>query len=526
MVQLGPGGTAPNISWEAYPLPINRPGVAHVLEIEYPSDVPQAMGISLIEPNAAGAVMPIGLDSGIYVSDEDAASPAQMARHRVIFWPRTKAPLLLITNRRQGARAVYGKITVLSTAHSSFPALPLAKPDEAGKLAPAFDDSAPNGRLWAGYLDRPLFAENFSAPEALDVTSRRSLDDWNTMYQGGMRLVRYLKYVGYGGLMMSAYADGSTIYPSKILEPTPRYDTGVFFGSAQDPLRKDVLEMLFRLFDREDLVLIPGLDFAAPLPELESLARDEKAEAGITWIGSDGNPWPEKHGGRQGLAPYYNLLDTRVQDAMTRVVQEAATRYAAHTSFGGLALQLSPEGYAQLPGEDCGYDDRTISRFESDTKTRVPGSGPQRFAARAEYLAGPGRPAWLAWRASVVEAFHRRLEHEISSVRPGAKLFLAGGAMLENRQTQRMLRPSLPRRAKLDDALMELGLRPGHIVTIPASCCCARNICGPLQSPCLPRRLTWKSTWHPKWTSCLRPARSRAACSITSRRRRGCRAST
>jgi hypothetical protein len=193
MVQLGPGGTAPNISWEAYPLPIGRPGVAHVLEIDYPSDVPQAMGVSLIEPNAAGAVMPIGLDSGIYVSDEDAASPAKLARHRVIFWPRTKTPLLLITNRRDGARAVYGKITVLSTPHSSFPTLPLTKPDEAGRLAPAFADSGAGGRLWAGYLDRPLFAENFSAPEALDPASRRSLDDWNTMYQGGIRLVRYLK---------------------------------------------------------------------------------------------------------------------------------------------------------------------------------------------------------------------------------------------------------------------------------------------------------------------------------------------
>ena len=76
MIQLGPGGAAPNIGWEAYPLPISNPGQPHILEVEYPSDVPQAMGISLIEPNAAGAVMPIGLDSGVYVSDEEAENPA------------------------------------------------------------------------------------------------------------------------------------------------------------------------------------------------------------------------------------------------------------------------------------------------------------------------------------------------------------------------------------------------------------------------------------------------------------------
>ena len=103
MVQLGPHGTPPDISWEAYPLPINHPGQVHVLEVEYPSDVPQAMGISLLEPNAAGAVMPIGLDSGVYVSDEEAESPPRLARHRIVFWPKTKTPLVLITNRREGA---------------------------------------------------------------------------------------------------------------------------------------------------------------------------------------------------------------------------------------------------------------------------------------------------------------------------------------------------------------------------------------------------------------------------------------
>src|SRR5262249_37897986 len=159
---------------------------------------------------------------------------------------------------------------------------------------------------------RPLFVENFSAPEVLDAGSRRSLDDSNTMYQGGMHLVRYLKYVGYGGVMMSVFADGSTIYPSQLVEPTPRYDTGVFFGTGQDPRRKDTLELLLRLFDREGLVLVPALDFASPLPELEALKRAADEASGIEWIGADGAAWSAHHAPRQGLAPYYNLLDPRV----------------------------------------------------------------------------------------------------------------------------------------------------------------------------------------------------------------------
>ncbi len=186
----------------------------------------------------------------------------------------------MVTNQRDGSRAVFGKIRVLGPKPPGITGL---SRDPAGPvpLPRAFpQDAKPPERLLAAYYDRPLFPENFSASEALDPWSGRSLDDWVTFYEGGTRLVEYLNYVGYNGLMLSAVADGSTIYPSALLEPTPRYDTGVFFDSAQDPVRKDVLELLFRLFDREGLQLVPALQFAAPLPELEALAPRRGPEEG------------------------------------------------------------------------------------------------------------------------------------------------------------------------------------------------------------------------------------------------------
>ena len=113
LIQLGPGGREPNVSWEAFPLPVARPGQPHVVEVEYPTDVPQTMGISIVEPNAAGNVTPIGLDSGVYLPDDAIGGEPRMAKHRVIFWPRTKTPLLLITNQRDGSRAVFGKVRVI-----------------------------------------------------------------------------------------------------------------------------------------------------------------------------------------------------------------------------------------------------------------------------------------------------------------------------------------------------------------------------------------------------------------------------
>ena len=477
MIQLGKSArakpaeeAADNVAWESYPLPISELGQPHILELEYPSDVPQALGISIVEPNAAGAVMPIGLDSGVYVVDEQADEPPVILKHRLIFWPRTKSPLLLATNRGEGAPAVYGKIRVLSLAPPvQFGMLGLAQ-KSSGHLPRALgagggssdSELASRGRLYAGYLDRPLFVENFSAPESMDQYNKRSLDCWVTFYLGSQRLVEYLNHVGYNGLVMSVLADGSTIYPSTRLESTPKHDTGVFYATGQDPVQKDVLELVFRVFDREGLTLIPAVEFGAPLAELEKLKRQGPAEAvGVTVIGADGRSWVDRNAPEQGLAPYYNPLHPRVQEAMLGVVRELAERYRQHPSFGGLAVQLTANGFAQLPGADWGYDDDTVSRFATDAsldredRQRLIAHNDRRFAVRAGLLRGKLKQVWLEWRAEQLAALHRRMQGVVNG-----ELLLLGGSLFESPTAQRGLQPALPRRSGIDDVLLEFGLRP------------------------------------------------------------------
>lgn len=456
LMQLGPGGREPEVTWEAYPLPIDRPGQTHLLEVEYPSDVPQTLGLSLVEPNAANMVVPIGLDSGVYTSSEPPIGAPRMLKHRIPFWPRTKSPLLLVTNRRPGSPAVYGRIRVLGAASSQFGALSLARRETSFALPRAADGGRRGERLLAAYFDRPLLAENFSAPESLDSFSRRSLDDWHTFYLGGSRLVEYLHYQGYNGAIVSVLEGGSAIYPSELVEPTPQHDTGVYFASGQDVLRKDVLELLLRLFDREGLQLVPALSFTTGLPELEALRRAGGPEtAGLDWVGPAG---PAK--ARGAVLPRYNPLDARVQEAVAAVVRELATRYAHHPALAGVALQLSADGFAQLPASEGSYDDATIARFERDARVRVPGRGAERFAARAEYLTRAGSAAWLAWRAAEIARFHRRLCQELLAARPDAKLYLAGAGLLDSPAHARLLRPALPPRANWDGALLQMGIRP------------------------------------------------------------------
>lgn len=449
LARLRPSEKADEVPWEAYTLPIKQPGKPHVLEVMVPSDVDQTLGISILEPNSAGALYPLGIDSGLRRFDEIAAvqQPARWLRHRVLFWPKTKAPLVLITNRRRDVPAVYGSIRVLA-GWSHLP-----------RAFPAPEDHP--RRLFAAYLDRPLFPENFSAEEATAPANDLGVDDWLTFYQGATRLVEYLNHVGYGGLMISVLADGSTIYPSRLLEPTPRYDTGTFLASGEDPVRKDVLEMLLRMFDREGLQMIAAVEFATPLPELERILRRGGPEAeGIAWIGPQGRAWLDVHPTRRGKAPYYNLLDPRVQEAMLAVTRELVARYAHHPSFAGLAVHLSPDGYAQLPGPEWGMDDATIARFEQDTQVELDGSGPERFARRAEVLSRRRLPQWLAWRAEQVGRFYHRLQEELSKVRPDDRLYLATARMLEGDAMRRWLKPSLTHRTGLADALHRGGAHP------------------------------------------------------------------
>ena len=472
------------ISWQAYWLPISNPGRPHVLEIEYPAGISQTATISLIEPNAAGALVPFGVDSGIETKPSLAAdtSPARMQKHRLIFWPRTKTPLVLISNPRTDTAALYGKIRVLS----------------GWKKLPAPVQPSPEvpQRLIAAYMDRPLLPENFSAGESLDAWSHRSLDDWKTFYEASTRLVEYMKHVGLGGLMMNVAADGSSIYPSQTLQPTPRYDKGDLFATGQDPIRKDVLELLFRLFDREGLTLIPAVDFSAPLPELEAIKRLGGQESiGIEWIGPAGQRWLDTFQTRQGLAPYYNTLDSRVQQAMLRTADEVIDRYRHHRSWGGLGVRLSGHGYAQLPSPVWGLDDRTFRRFVVETGVR--GAlfiGPDRFAQRAKFIAGPAlnvgdtsrfpppprdlsaiyrgesrqpglsadstRQAWLDWRAACLTNFYRALQDRVAQSRAGAKVYLAGVEIFESAESNRRPRPSLARQSKSTAAtqMLERGL--------------------------------------------------------------------
>jgi hypothetical protein len=275
--------------------------------------------------------------------------------------------------------------------------------------------AANNGRTAAIYLDKPLIADAFSCDKSVDQLSGVALDDWTTFLQGGQRLVEYVQSTGANGAIVSVMGEGGAIFPSSHLLATPRYDTGIFFSDGRDPIRKDVVELWMRLFDRAGLRFIPSMEFATPLPRLEQRLSESDTAPGLDWIDSLGRKYVDGFPPRHGLAPYYNLLDPRVSQQVVDIVNEFQQRYSHHRSFRGLGIQLGPQTFLQLPAANWGRDAATLQRFREDWTTATTASNQQPIAplpAGANlntWIDQEGATAFVSWRAHHVTQLFQRL---------------------------------------------------------------------------------------------------------------------
>ncbi len=426
--------------WQAYPMPVTGLNQPHILEVEIPASQRQMLGVSIIEPDASGNVGPLGVDTGVFTVVENATRGSR-ATHRVIFYPRTSSPLVLLTNRNKDGIAAFGKLKVLGGPK----ALPTATAPQT------------NGRLLAAHFDKPLFAENFGSREAKDAVSGRSLDDWLTFYRGARRLADYLKFTGRNGAVVPVLCEGSSLYPSELLQPTPKYDSGLYFVNGQDVRRKDVLELLLRIFDRQQLRLIPAVQFASTLPALEQLRRSG-ARVGIDLVDVKGNSHLFLR--PAGAAVLYNPMDDRVQQAMTDVVKELAGRCAGHRSFAGISVQLGPGYYSQLPGVQWGYDDRTLKRFEAETGVNIPVVRPSLYERRSTVLLKDHKQKWLQWRAMQVAGLHQQMHAAVTLHHSGGLLLLNTSGLLTQETVRKAMRPTLPATSDLQQLMLEAGIMP------------------------------------------------------------------
>ncbi|PQO27228.1 family 10 glycosylhydrolase [Blastopirellula marina] len=438
--------------WHAYPLPIESIGSPMVVEVEYPSDMPQSLGISIIEPDAAGMITPIGLDSGVEVFPPQPGDKPGERKHRLVFWPRTATPMLLLTCRDKTKPATYGRISVLA----GLPKMP--EEPNVPEASSSFDG---DDRLAIAFWDKPLFAKGFGAPEDLNVASNRSLEDWVTFLEGSKRVVEHLKRVGFNAACISVMSEGGALYPSPHFRSTPKFDKGLFFDDGRDPFKKDVAELLFRQFDRADLRLIPAMELNAPLAKLED-ARIHSADPNFAaMLDHVGRPAIDAQTAAASKGNYYNPLDEEVQQAISDLVLDFVSRYGHHPSFAGISINLDSDGYALLPGPQWGMDSETLARFAQSlppVQQQMFANLPNDLNTRRDWVLQQQWDAWLKWRGERMFQLHARLATILRSANPNAVLYLNTAGCFHGTHAKKRLMPELPRTVSATDVLLEQGI--------------------------------------------------------------------
>jgi hypothetical protein len=464
-VSISNTGESVNESWEALPLPVQETGKPHLVELDFPAEIPQTLNISVVEfLNDGDKVVPVlTADSGIYVAEEVVSDQVsgQVATHRVLFWPKTKQPMLLLVNRDHQRDAQFGDVRLYqidsdqidkNNAHSTSP------PEETPTLIPKPFDGLPQ-RFVLGYLHRADFLNELS-PSSEFQPRENPVTNWQILYESSVRIIDSLHRSGYDGAMINVVSNESMLYPSEKL------------GTRTV---KDSLELLFRLFDREQLTLIPTIDFNFLIPELEIMLRTNPALANELL-------WSDQSGG-----PRYNLLHPFVRKAMHEIIGELVERYSRHPSFGGVTILLTPDGSARLPLIHRDLDDWTFQQFLQEiqhnnlpTGFNVPQELTatilnqhqmlQRNAARSQFVQNDPKAweAWIRWRTRMIRDFYDGATKIVTKKRSDAKLCLSAGTLLDHPDIRPYCLPNLSRWSSPVYILKILGFDPTMLTKIPS----------------------------------------------------------
>ncbi|MFM8377865.1 MAG: hypothetical protein ACKOB1_00910 [Planctomycetia bacterium] len=450
MLRLPPAGDAP--AWEGLALPTSEPGMPHLVEVEYPLDQEMVLGLAVLEEVDGGvqATATSGIDLRPSLIDA-AKTKGRAGTRRFVFWPRTRAPLLVITNLSARSPAMFGKVRLLAG-----PATVAVRPR-----------SADGPRRFYLHLAEPDFA-TFGAAGRMDAASGRSVDDWDSFLGGARRSADWVVAQGAAGMLVGVHADGAALWPASRGERSPRWDSGGSFAGRLDPEPKDVLDLLCRVYARERLGLVPAIVGKGPVPALDGLlAADEAGATGVVAVGRDGRPIVAD-GGR---SPHYNVLDPRVQAEVEAILAELVERLRAAPAVDGLALVLPHDGWLHCPGLATALDDATFARFaaaagaEAEPLVRpVLGTiDAGRFASRAALVEGPLRERWLAWREETVAAFHARLADIVAAGRPAWSLHVVPSTLFVVGRFTEKFRPHLAAEPRDGEVLREAGLDPARI---------------------------------------------------------------
>lgn len=358
-------------------------------------------------------------------------------RQSFVFWALSEEPVLLVRNLDSRSAIRVRRLAAYRINRSS----------DDYRLT-----TNRNRRLFTQFSAQQLFQE-LGAPK-IPVADSYSLDDWTTYWTGGKRLIRLIRSAGYQGAVIDVNEQGSGIYPSELLQFTPALDTGIFFTDGRDPVRKDVLELLFRQFDANGLALIPRIEIPRYVARFE--AADPEYQTDLRFRRADGS-----------VSESYNCLNPHVEQLIREIILEVVTRYGHHRSFGGVAIRLGANQQLLVDG-NRGFNEKLIKDFLAQQPVQNVSSSSA--GQKLQWVLSRRRSEYLSWRAERVTGFLVELNQAVRST-CGRNLLVDYSELFTRNQLGRLrsdpddrkaLERYLPEHGLLLDSLTQNDISPIH----------------------------------------------------------------
>jgi len=385
------------LAWSSLGLRAAHPGKPHRLTLKVSGGHPSALGVAVVGPGT-GAPSPAAPGSGstprllldACVSGPPVPAEGPPAVFSWLVWPDTTDPVLVLVNRSSGGPVHVGSVTL--TELTDLPAGPAV--ERAGN-APA--------RALGLYLGGADVIERFGG----------SLD---TGLTDALAAARNL------GAYLSACGATSVVLPESLTDRDRR--RALDGTAAEDATGPDRLDLALRVLNRRGVSTWLELALDGPLPGLPGPDSPEALAKGLVRV--------DRQGQADGPVPAYHPLSDEVGAALRQRVADAAAHRAGRAKLAGLLVRMGP-GPTLLGSPDTGFDDATFTRFvrealDAGAAAGVPGQStddPERFAARAKFLAGPGRMPWLTWRSKRVAALYADLATAARVAAPGIAFAVA-----------------------------------------------------------------------------------------------------
>jgi hypothetical protein len=394
-------------TWYSLPMEVEV-GKPYLIEIDYPTNIPQTFGVAVVR----GLSFEDTFNSywgypdtatNIHVVEEiiQDISTEAVATHQLFFWAETESSELVLINRQPNQEALFRNIRV---SQITMPGQPN-------------DQRFP--KLFEGKAQRKRIGQITVGRDPMRLGTR--FVSWQNTYEECSHLIDRLHRGGYDGVTFTVPTPSSTFSLAK--EWLESED------GKEDRERLARLEMVFQRFDREGLTLIPAIEF-------DFLYTEETV-----------------------ITPLHNVLQPAVQQAMGKIVIDLVNRLGHHSSFGGVAIVLSPETFAQLPFPPPPPDDYAFAQFRRETERELGTLPDEKLEYRLNVLQSNPRiwEAWVRWQAAKVSGFYAHLAQQVSMRRADAPLYLFGGAMLDQPEIQDFCAPTLPRNFRSLQAMQLLG---------------------------------------------------------------------